>query len=858
MAGTIASLVVTVTADTSQLDTGVKHSTATLTEFEKSIGKVAGTTDAAAAALKQMSKPLDALAMGMSAAGKTSYESMAMIGLMSQSGRTELDRLVQAAKNVEPPLTMADRAVGLLKSSFGQFTAASLVANAVATITSKVGEFISIGAKLPAVEASFQSLTAGIHQNGGEMLRSMDGAAKGMVADYDLMLGANKAMLLGLPVTAKSMGELTQTARVLGKAMGQDATKSLDDLVTALGRSSPMILDNLGLTVKVGEANETYAAKLGKTADQLTESEKKMAFYEAAMEAARAKTAQLGDQTKTLGEIADTAWTKVGNVVSHTAADMNVGIGGAVSSVKNFATFLGDVASSGIGAAIQLARTRSEAEALAKSAHDVTLAIEPTTDVLAKYRDHLASLTTAVQKLTPEQEKLINQADDLHQSTTDIAKAMGISEAAVAVTVDTHHKAAEAAKEHAKQVKKLAEDIYQLGGVEQEFTKIADTARKANLDNLAANAKVSEELTKQQSIHAAAIIEQLTRTAAAQVEAAQLVRSSDFASAQYAIDQAKRAYESKSEITRMERELSLSRLNAAIADADAQFQATTAFIDQTSAFGKAEYTALADVHHLKVEQMKSDWQAAQAAMMTTSHGFFEGIQSGFKSLVSGMTGRNGVAGFMDNLGKGIVNGFGNIMSAGLTSVINMGVQLAVEGIKKIGSLIAGLFQSEETKKVNKPRDAFFEQFGGWDGLATKLTGTLIDQGVPDAGNVALELMGTLNAAKTESAFHDAEDAILAVFEASGLHFKKMAMGGSGTVTQPTWFLAGEAGPEDYAFSGANRRFGGRGDASLAEEARALRAEGQRESDVIGLVLRALRELPTMITDGLKTAAVYGR
>ena len=48
--------------------------------------------------------------------------------------------------------------------------------------------------------------------------------------------------------------------------MGQDATKSLDDLITALGRSSPMILDNLGLSVKLGEANEKYAQKLGKTA----------------------------------------------------------------------------------------------------------------------------------------------------------------------------------------------------------------------------------------------------------------------------------------------------------------------------------------------------------------------------------------------------------------------------------------------------------------------------------------------------------------------------------------------------------------------------------------------------------------
>ena len=35
----------------------------------------------------------------------------------------------------------------------------------------------------------------------------------------------------------------------------------------------------------------------------------------------------------------------------------------------------------------------------------------------------------------------------------------------------------------------------------------------------------------------------------------------------------------------------------------------------------------------------------------------------------------------------------------------------------------------------------------------------------------------------------------------------MAAGGIGRVTKPTLFLAGEAGPEEYAFSGANQRFG---------------------------------------------------
>jgi hypothetical protein len=42
----------------------------------------------------------------------------------------------------------------------------------------------------------------------------------------------------------------------------------------------------------------------------------------------------------------------------------------------------------------------------------------------------------------------------------------------------------------------------------------------------------------------------------------------------------------------------------------------------------------------------------------------------------------------------------------------------------------------------------------------------------------------------------------------------MAHGGSGMVSGPTLFLAGEAGPEEYAFSGANKSFSGMSQAPI--------------------------------------------
>lgn len=185
--------------------------------------------------------------------------------------------------------------LGISQKSMGAMAGAAALAGTalVGTATALVALGIQ-GGKVQAMEDSFNSLTGSIGETGEAMLGTVSTATKGLISDMDIMAASNKAILLGLPVTSESMGTLATAATVLGKAMGQDAKKSLDDLTTALGRSSPMILDNLGLSVKVADANEAYARALGKSAEQLTEAEKKQAFYNAAMAAAKDKVDKLG------------------------------------------------------------------------------------------------------------------------------------------------------------------------------------------------------------------------------------------------------------------------------------------------------------------------------------------------------------------------------------------------------------------------------------------------------------------------------------------------------------------------------------------------------------------------------------
>ena len=71
----------------------------------------------------------------------------------------------------------------------------------------------------------------------------------------------------------------------MSRDMGTTTQQAFNDIATGVGRASPLILDNLGLSLKLGAANEAMAAKLGKTVAELTDQEKKTAILNATIAA---------------------------------------------------------------------------------------------------------------------------------------------------------------------------------------------------------------------------------------------------------------------------------------------------------------------------------------------------------------------------------------------------------------------------------------------------------------------------------------------------------------------------------------------------------------------------------------------
>jgi hypothetical protein len=231
---------------------------------------------------------------------------------LGQQAPPHLIALADATKKVEQPtnslLTNLSKFSGVGKMLAGAF--------GISFAGLALSEMASLGKQLTGLQNGFENLAKGAKLNSKEMLSAMQEGTMGMVNNIDLMTAANKAMLLGLPVSAQEMGKLASAATTLGRAMGLDATQAFDNLVTALGRVSPLILDNLGITVSMDEANRKYASSLGKTVDALSEVEKKQAFYNEAMRKIEERQRELGEITLTSTEQMGRAWVSFQNVVA--------------------------------------------------------------------------------------------------------------------------------------------------------------------------------------------------------------------------------------------------------------------------------------------------------------------------------------------------------------------------------------------------------------------------------------------------------------------------------------------------------------------------------------------------------------
>lgn len=178
---------------------------------------------------------------------------------------------------------------GGMLGGLGNTAALAGIAAGVGMVGAAAYDLGSAAARVEALAQSFESLSAKAGMSGAELKAAMQDASAGTISEADLMLGANKALMLGVADNADELVAILSVAKSRGQALGLDVTQSFDNLVTGIGRGSAEILDNLGITPQqIAEANEAYAASLGITAEEMDNTAKKAALLSVVMQEASA------------------------------------------------------------------------------------------------------------------------------------------------------------------------------------------------------------------------------------------------------------------------------------------------------------------------------------------------------------------------------------------------------------------------------------------------------------------------------------------------------------------------------------------------------------------------------------------
>ena len=318
---------------------------------------------------------------------------------MSESSTFRVKIIIDSKDQTSAPAKKATKGMSNLKQA-AKLAAGAFVAFQAAQ---KAIEFVKFGAKVQRAQTALNSLAKGAGTSGDAIVKSIQVAADFTIDKMSAMEAANKALLLGVASSPEEFATLTKQAVLLGRAMGQDAAKSIDDFVTAAGRQSKQIADNLGLMVSAEDANLRFAEANNISAAAMTDQQRKAAFLQEMLRQAEEKTKDLGSAQLTTADKIDQA----------TAALKDAG--------ANAASFVATLADSSgvIDATTTWAQSMSTAtEAIKESGFSVTAWVAGMGEFISSGGDSAAAMETFAEK-QDEVRKALERSSAIWTNTTE-------------------------------------------------------------------------------------------------------------------------------------------------------------------------------------------------------------------------------------------------------------------------------------------------------------------------------------------------------------------------------------------------------------------------------------------------------
>jgi hypothetical protein len=180
------------------------------------------------------------------------------LNLTTAAGREEYIKLTKAIKENEDQLKKYDKEIGRHQRNVGNYQSAlaglgktflgflgiTSVAKVLTDAAQKIKDFVSEGMKMAAAAEGISTAFNKISAPG--LLDNLRRETKGLVSDMTLMQSAVQAKNFSIPI--ESLGKLLKFAQQRAQETGQSVDYLTNSIIMGLGRKSPLILDNLGIS----------------------------------------------------------------------------------------------------------------------------------------------------------------------------------------------------------------------------------------------------------------------------------------------------------------------------------------------------------------------------------------------------------------------------------------------------------------------------------------------------------------------------------------------------------------------------------------------------------------------------------
>ena len=219
---------------------------------------------------------------------KATKELRGMAGEVERTGRaargaaSEIDRVNGAVNGGVASANNGTRGFAKLRESMGGSNGIVAAYATLATNAFAVSAAFNKLKEARNVDIIMQGLATTGERTGVELttvaggMKEITGAAIDMA---DAMKYTSQLTAAGLDTS--KIEQLTRAATTAAYALGREVPDSIQRLTLAVAKNEPELVDELGMTIKSAQAWREYGLAVGKSADQLSDQEKKLALLNA-------------------------------------------------------------------------------------------------------------------------------------------------------------------------------------------------------------------------------------------------------------------------------------------------------------------------------------------------------------------------------------------------------------------------------------------------------------------------------------------------------------------------------------------------------------------------------------------------